>query len=293
MNSFQTKVLNGGLADCLLKWQIKVDKAIEEIQPQFGALPSRLAEACRYALSGGGKRFRPAMVFMMADALGNKRDVRYAALAVEMFHTSSLIADDLPCMDDDDLRRNRPSLHRVYGEAVALLASYALIAEGYLCLAKNEGAENGKLLQMALENAAFNTGSQGATGGQYLDLYPPNLHLETALEVLQKKTVTLFEIAFVLGWLFGQGEVEKLPRVKKAAHHFGMAFQIADDFGDLKQDQSKNEKPAVNLALILGEEEAKKRFYSDVEGYRREMKALGLEKSELAQIIEILTETGV
>ena len=259
----------------------------------FGPTTSPLAEACRYALLGGGKRFRPAMVFLMNDALGSHADVTQAALAVEMFHTASLIADDLPCMDDDDMRRSRPSLHRVYGEAVALLASYALIAEGYHCLARvgAKGEIASEVLLLALENVAQNCGVLGAAGGQYLDLYPPNLHLDTVLEVLKKKTVTLFEMAFVLGWLYGQGDPKALPAVKRAAFHFGMAFQIADDLDDMKQDKKK--VGAVSLALLLGPEPTKQRFLEEAASFRKEMQELGLERSELVQMIEILTQIGV
>src|SRR5512146_3527868 len=90
-----------------------------------------LRDACEYALIHGGKRLRPLIVMMTADALGRGLDVMPAALSVEFFHTASLIADDLPCMDNDDFRRNVPSLHKAFGESVAILASYTLIAEGY------------------------------------------------------------------------------------------------------------------------------------------------------------------
>lgn len=267
------------LSELLLKWQEPVEAAIEEIKRRFGPADSTLAEACRYALSGDAKRFRPTIVFMMG---GEGAAVQEAAMAVELFHTASLVADDLPCMDNDDLRRNRPSLHRAFDEATALLASYALIAEGYACLARCGGSER---LQLALENAAANTGAKGATGGQHLDICPPNHNLDTILEVLEKKTVTLFEVAFVFGWLFGGGAIEKLPNVKRAAHHFGMAFQIADDLSDLKAD---SERHAVNLGLLLGVEGAKKRLEEASCGFMQELKALELEKSELAQLIELL-----
>ena len=91
---------------------------------------TKLREACEYALTNGGKRFRPILLMMTAKAANGSVDVGYAALAVELFHTASLVADDLPCMDNDDMRRDKPSLHKVYGEGVALLVTYALIAAG-------------------------------------------------------------------------------------------------------------------------------------------------------------------
>ena len=93
-----------------------------------------LRDACEYALLNGGKRLRPILVLMIAESLGAQHDVMPSALSVEFFHTASLIADDLPCMDDDHERRSRPSLHVAFGEDIAILASYALISEGYGCL---------------------------------------------------------------------------------------------------------------------------------------------------------------
>src|SRR5689334_6318506 len=92
---------------------------------------TKLRDACEYAITNGGKRFRPLIVLLIAEALGNGLNVYEAALSVEFFHTSSLIADDLPCMDNDDERRDKPSTHKVYGESIALLASYALITAAF------------------------------------------------------------------------------------------------------------------------------------------------------------------
>lgn len=249
----------------------KIERGIQESFSVLGE-KNALREACEYALLNGGKRIRPALVLMIANALGHKADVLQAALAVEYFHTASLIADDLPCMDNDDMRRDNPSVHKVYGESIALLASYALIAEGYRCLAKNAELLKksqlpfaplaDRICTLALENATENTGIFGATGGQFLDLFPPKHSLEAIEEVIKKKTVSLFEISFVLGWLFGGGSLEQIDAVKKSAYHFGMAFQIADDLSDFEQD-SKQEKTS-NLAIVFGVEKAKKMFHEEI-----------------------------
>lgn len=263
------------------------DKIKKNISSLGGS--GKLREACEYALLNGGKRFRPALVFMVADGLKQGCDVTSAALAIEYFHTASLIADDLPCMDDDDTRRNRPSVHKVYGEATALLASYALIAAGYGAIATcvNDlvktrpfaAAEANYVGILALENVCYNTGLDGATGGQFLDIFPPDLTLETLRDVIHKKTVTLFEISFVFGWLFGGGDPKSLNFVKKAASHFGMAFQIADDLGDVEQDAKNGRK--INMAGVFGVESAKKMFHEEITGYRQMLKMLGLETPEL------------
>ena len=215
----------------------RVEASIQESCTRLGP-PSAVRDACEYALMNGGKRFRPIIVTMVGDALKCTKDITPSALAIEYFHTASFVADDLPCMDDDDLRRNKPSVHKRYGESVALLASYALIASGYglaTSCVKNTGVSV-DVGCAALESATSNTGLFGTTGGQFFDLQPPDLSLSTLRDIIHKKTVSLFEISFVFGWLFGGGDPKKLDLVKKLASHFGMAFQFADDIDDVDQD---------------------------------------------------------
>lgn len=242
-----------------------------------------LGEAIRYALSNGGKRFRPAIVLMISRAL-NARDSLDAALSIEYFHTASLIADDLPCMDDDDERRGKPSLHRVFGEGVSLLASYTLISEGYASIARS--SDDPVLVKLALECASFNT--LLATEGQHLDLFPPDDSEKNIREALRKKTVSLFEIAFVFGWIFGGGAVEKVSAVKQAAHHFGMAFQIADDIADLKQDKNHG----VNLAVKVGADKASEILKQEMKSCLDKLRELNLGDSEVAQLLMTLDLNG-
>jgi geranylgeranyl diphosphate synthase type II len=256
-------------------YKSQIENKIEkDLLENFG--PSTvLKEACAYSLLNGGKRFRPAIVLMVANALGKNFDVLDAAIAVEYFHTASLIADDMPCMDNDDERRGRPSLHKAFNETTALLASYALISAGYRAITQNseKGDKNPENLRLALDITAYNTGILGATGGQFLDIFPSDKTVETLLEILNKKTVTLFEIAFCLGWIFGGGDLNKLDLVKRLAYHFGMAFQIADDLDDLKQDEKQEQ--SVNLAKVIGVKQA-----TDV---------LAKEKSSLLQVAKELS----
>lgn len=269
-------------------YQESIDRKISEFLNKTGN-SSKLAQACSYSLTTGGKRYRPALVLMVANALGNKMDVSEAALSIELFHTSSLIADDLPLMDNDDERRNQPSVHKAFGESVALLASYALIAAGYECIARNVnvlahgGTKNaGRIGTLALENAAYNTGIAGATGGQFLDLFPPDSSLVTVQETLRKKTVSLFEVSMVFGWLFGGGDVEKLDLVKKAAYHFGMAFQIADDINDLVSDAKGDRQ--MNLAAVVGIEKAKQQLEEELSQFLENLKNLSINNEEFNEI---------
>ncbi len=256
---------------------------------------SALRDACEYALINGGKRIRPLIVLMTAEALGNHLDVFEATLSVEYFHTASLIADDLPCMDNDDFRREKPSAHKIFGEATALLASYALISAGYekilssvqvlsrqkepYCQVANEACV------IALDHATRCAGLSGATGGQYLDLYPEEASLESVRGVIYKKTVTLFEVSFIFGWLFGGGDIKSLPAVQDLANHFGMAFQVADDLNDIQKDKGKN---PLNSALFLGEEKARALFDLEIEQFCSKMKELELFTPKFEQLTDFL-----
>lgn len=279
----------------LSKYKQHVDALLQERIDALGG-GSLLRDACGYALINGGKRVRPVIVLMIAEALDFRADVTDAALAIEYFHTASLVADDLPCMDDDDERRQKPSLHKVYGDATALLVSYALIAAGYECLAKNAeklrlssqpfSQNSDRICTLALENATYNTGLNGATGGQFLDVFPPDLALATLREVIHKKTVSLFEISFVFGWLYGGGNVEHLPTVKKAASHFGMAFQMADDLGDIEQDIVNGRK--VNLANVCGKLAVQQMFHEEIRLYLSTLQELNLDSEPLRHLAQAL-----
>ncbi len=282
------------LKQILENYRLNIDELILKSIPQLGD-KSKLRDACEYALLNGGKRFRPALVLMVANSLKTTLDLSSAALAIEYFHTASLIADDLPCMDNDDERRNQPSLHIAFNESTALMASYALISAGYALLAKNAKllAESSldyalnayKICTLAVENVSYNTGLFGASGGQFLDLEPPNLSIETLYEIAKKKTASLFEISFVLGWLYGGGDLEKIHLVKKTAYHYGMAFQIADDIQDMQQDLLRG--CAINIALAIGEERAKELVPHEMESYAKLLKELHLNSPELLALMQL------
>jgi geranylgeranyl diphosphate synthase type II len=246
--------------------------------------PSPLRDACAYALQGGGKRLRPILVCMIAQALGRGRDVMRAALGVEFFHTASLIADDLPCMDNDDMRRDRPSLHKVFGESTALLASYTLISAGYaaICDASRRLKEQlpdrvahiDAITLRCLETVTGCAGLNGATHGQFLDLFPPDQSLDTILTIIHRKTATLFEASFILGWLFGGGSEGDLEEVRACARHLGAAFQIADDCEDFKQDVEH--ATGLNMARVLGWKKTRSIFEQEMDGFCRSLQSLGL-----------------
>ncbi|MCH9630040.1 MAG: hypothetical protein S4CHLAM37_00310 [Chlamydiia bacterium] len=232
-------------------------KLLKENMCFFGE-KTPLRDACEYALVNGGKRIRPLIVMMMSEALCSKQEVKEAALSIEFFHTASLIADDLPCMDNDNLRREKPSTHKKFGETTTLLASYALITAGFEKIYTNTKfstlSNKEEVCTCVLKEVAEAAGILGATGGQYLDLFPGDLTLDLLVEIIEKKTVKLFQVAFLYGWLFSGASMDAIEDVKKMGYHFGMAFQIADDLRDMNQD-SKKETP-INYAIFVGEEKA-------------------------------------
>ena len=279
------------------------DKIEQEIAKSILTLgeKTKLRDACEYALKSGGKRFRPLLVLLVAEALGNDLNVLDAALSVEFFHTASLVVDDLPSMDNEDERRSQPTLHKIYGESIALLSSYALICAAFEKIHTNtmrmreaespfcETADAAGIL--ALEHATRCAGISGATGGQFYDIFPPNLTLETLRQVIYQKTVTLFEVSFVFGWLFGGGDAFRIEQVKKSAYHFGMAFQIADDLGDLAQDE-KNQRE-INLAKHIGKERAYAVFDEELKLFKISLMELGLDTPSFKKMCDMLQQLAV
>jgi geranylgeranyl diphosphate synthase type II len=274
----------------------RIEQEIAKSILSFGE-KTKLRDACEYALTTGGKRFRPLIVILIAEALGHGLNVYESALSVEFFHTASLIADDLPCMDNDDERRDKPSLHKVFGESIALLASYALITAAFEKIHCNAVMMHAapppfchfsdRACSLALESATHCAGILGATGGQFLDLFPPNQNLDTVKQVIYKKTVTLFQVSFVFGWLFGGGEISKLEKVKKAAYHLGMAFQTADDLGDMLQDEKKQRE--MSIAKLIGKERALVLFDEEMRLFRKNLQDLCILTSSFEKMCDILT----
>jgi len=274
----------------LKKYLNSVEKSIDKAVKGMGE-KSSLRDACEFSLKSGGKRFRPILVLLIADALGNGYDVTDAALSSEFFHTASLIADDLPCMDDEKTRRGKPSLHIAFSESTAILTSYTLIAMGYesihksaKILANHTSEEHGNKAGMfALSAVSACAGINGATKGQFLDLNLPNNNLDTLVDVIEKKTVTLFEVSCILGWVFGGGDLTKLDEVKNCSYHLGMAFQIADDINDFG---SKNDH--TNIAQVVGLDESNHMFENHFSSFQKSLSALNLKSNSIDALSDVL-----
>ena len=193
-----------------------------------------LFEAMRYSLLAGGKRLRPLLVLEFCRLCGG--DIEKAmpfAAAVEMIHTYSLIHDDLPCMDNDDFRRGNPTNHKVYGEAVAVLAGDALLTAAFGFIAKSDLSAQCRI--RAIEVLSDCAGELGMVGGQVLDIASESRQctVQEVLDIQSRKTGALIRAACQLGVIAAEGSAEQLTAAAHFADHLGLAFQIRDDMLDV------------------------------------------------------------
>ena len=219
--------------EALKRYRARIEGVLAQLLPPVNAVPSDLHEAMRYATLGGGKRLRSCLVYATGEALGTAlADLDCAAAAVELIHAYSLVHDDLPCMDDDDLRRGKPSCHKAFGEAMALLAGDALQTQAFWVLASASTLSAEARIRMVAELARA-SGSHGMAGGQALDLKAgPHASVATLEERHARKTGALIHAAVRLGALTAQAEVPSGLDVYGAT--LGLAFQIADDLLDVE-----------------------------------------------------------
>ncbi len=221
-----------------------VDQALDRWLPAEGLLPLSLHQAMRYSVFAGGKRLRPILMIAASEAVGGTaQQVMHAACALEMIHTYSLVHDDLPAMDDDDFRRGRPTNHKVYGEATAVLAGDALLTEAFRLLAD---AEANLLVPPAtvlrvIELVARYAGSQGMVGGQVVDMESEGKEIDfPTLEYIHThKTGGLILASVQVGAMLGGADEGQLAALSRFGGAAGLAFQIADDILDVVGDQAE------------------------------------------------------
>jgi len=222
----------------------QVDEALLSYLPPADQLPSSLHQAMHYSIFAGGKRIRPVLVLAAcAAAGGDPARALPAACALEMVHTYSLVHDDLPAMDDDNFRRGRPTNHRVYGEATAILAGDALLTEAFILLS-GSAAESGiapAALLTLVHKLALAAGSNGMVGGQVVDMESEQkeIDLATLNYIHTRKTGALILAAVEAGALVA-GASEKLQAgLRRYGEAIGLAFQVADDILDIVGDQAE------------------------------------------------------
>lgn len=223
-----------------------IEEALQEFIPPKGNPESAVAEAIEYSLMSGGKRIRPRLVLEFARLLGG--DMQLAlnfACAVEMIHTYSLIHDDLPCMDDDNMRRGRPSCHIKYGEDIALLAGDALQMLAFEAITKDLNAENALRCAKAAECLAKASGAVGMVGGQVIDLQSEDTDISEHLltRLIEKKTAALISCACAMGCIAANADEVQIKAAKEYGRCLGFAFQIKDDILDIVSTSEVLGKP--------------------------------------------------
>ncbi len=217
-----------------------VEAALEKIFPVPAGLQKKVIEAARYSLFAGGKRLRPILCLAAAEVVGSAiEQVLPAACALEMIHTYSLVHDDLPAMDNDDFRRGLPTNHKVFGEAIAILAGDALLTEAFeyfaLSAAGHVSAERVlEVIRIAVKVAGY----RGMIGGQIIDLECENRKVDLAtVEYMHiHKTGALLSGSLEIGAILGGGDEVRIKALKTYGHHIGLAFQITDDLLDVEGD---------------------------------------------------------
>jgi geranylgeranyl diphosphate synthase type II len=238
------------LRDYLRARRDEVDAALERVLPPAAGSLAAIAAAMRYSVFAGGKRFRPILTLAAAEAVASGRPgtlalAMPAACALEMIHTYSLIHDDLPAMDNDTLRRGKPTLHVVHGEGIAILAGDGLLAEAFALLAREPadtaGPGMGARKLATMRRIAEAAGSGGMVGGQAIDLHAAGhahdagrLDADGLRDMHARKTGALIRAAAVSGAIMADGSAEQVAAVDDYAAALGLAFQIVDDVLDVE-----------------------------------------------------------
>ncbi|WP_059171077.1 polyprenyl synthetase family protein [Bacillus sp. FJAT-27445] len=284
------------LDDATKKYRQLLEEKLRSSVQRLDA-PASLKEAMLYSLEAGGKRIRPLLVFAAMDAFDrNPEEGVAAAAAIEMVHTYSLIHDDLPSMDDDDLRRGKPTNHKVFGEAMAILAGDALLTYSFEMIGDMDASPDVKLKLVAgLAKAA---GAGGMVGGQAADMEGEDkeLTLEELEAIHINKTGRLLTFSVLAGAILSGADQNKLDILSRYAFHLGLAFQIRDDILDLEGDEGTIGKPVGSDTVnhkstyprLLTLEGAKDSLAAHIASAREELAKTGLNTRLLLEVTDLV-----
>jgi geranylgeranyl diphosphate synthase type II len=235
------------LSEYLSEQQRLIDRTLDRWVPPEAAPPEVIHKAMRYSLFAGGKRIRPILCIAAAQALsGSPSGVENAACSLELIHTYSLIHDDLPALDNDDLRRGRPTCHKVFGEAMAILAGDALLTLAFEVLARLPQVNGARQARLISELAGASGTVGGMIAGQVLDLEGEHQRPTAQLlkHIHRAKTGALLRASVRIGAIYAGADEEQLDALSRYGEHIGLAFQIVDDLLDVEQSSEELGKTA-------------------------------------------------
>ncbi len=269
----------------------KINHTLDQLLPSDGSYLGPVGEVMRYCLFPGGKRFRPVLTLAACEAIGSPDEVALpVACAFEMIHCFSLVHDDLPCMDDDDYRRGKPTCHKQYNEALALLAGDGLAIWAFRITATaSDSIPADKTLQLIIELAEA-SGHPGMVGGQVLDLLAqntPQISPDDILTIHKSKTGALIRGAARAGAIAAGATPEQLQAITSYAENVGLVFQITDDILDLGEDPD-----SISFPAIFGLERSKQMAAQAVQDAVDFIKPLGPNAQPLKALAQyLLTRT--
>jgi len=272
-------------------WKEKIDQALEEYLPRE---EPTLFEAMHYALFSGGKRFRPLLLFSVGHYFrALEEEMVPVACAVEFIHSYSLIHDDLPALDNDDFRRGKPSLHRAFGEAIALLAGDALLTLAFQVVAEASFSPSRLAIKVEIvRRLSQAAGVSGMIGGQIQDLQLTDEVRDEArfLAMVGKKTGQLITFSVMTGGLLGEVSERERRALFNFGQNLGLAFQLRDDLADLNQDEQARQqaKNSPNYALVFGQAKTRQEVNSYVDKAVGALKEGGINSPELIYLSEKL-----
>ncbi|MEC1607247.1 polyprenyl synthetase family protein [Bacillus halotolerans] len=263
-------------------------------------IPDSLKKSMLYSLEAGGKRLRPLIVLAVLNAYGkSEKDGIPVGCAVEMIHTYSLIHDDLPCMDDDDLRRGKPTNHKVFGEATAVLAGDGLLTESFKLITSHVSEEVSAEKRLRLVNELISAaGTEGMVGGQIADMEAENrqVTLEELESIHERKTAKLLGFGVIAGAILADAPEEEIETLRVFSSHIGIGFQIRDDILDVEGSEEKigkrvgsdttNDKSTYPSLLSL--EGAKKKLDGHIKEAKRLIDGLSLQKDLLYELCDLI-----
>ncbi|MBA4008217.1 MAG: farnesyl-diphosphate synthase [Erythrobacter sp.] len=294
---------NNLLGEEIRRVQSEIDSVFDAILPIPDDTSARLVEAMRYAAIGGGKRVRPLLVCSTAALFGVSRDAALrAGAAIEAVHVYSLIHDDLPCMDNDDLRHGKPTLHKAYDEATAVLAGDALHALAFEILADDATSEDPFTRSELILTLGQASGMSGMAGGQMMDMVADEkgvvYDLQAITKLQQLKTGALLAAAVEMGAILGKVPPQARAHLRAYARDIGLAFQIADDLLDVEGDIEKagkalrkdNEQGKQTFVTLMGVDQARDQARALVDQAVLRLASYGSEADILRALARFIVE---